>query len=83
MTKPEIAERVLKYVVENIVDEPSAVTVELIEEGDDAATAEVKTAKGDMGRVIGRRGRTARSIRTIVGAAGEEEGVDVRVEFLD
>ena len=83
MTKPEIADRVLRYVVENIVDEPSAITIDMIEEGDAAATAEVKTAKGDMGRVIGRRGRTARSIRTIVNAAGEEEGIDVRVEFLD
>ncbi len=83
MTKPEIAERVLRYVVENIVDEPSAVQVEMIEDSDSAATAEVRTAKGDLGRVIGRRGRTARSIRTIVSAAGEEEGVDVRVEFLD
>lgn len=83
MTKPKIAERVLRYVVENIVDEPSAVQVEMIEDSDSAATAEVRTAKGDLGRVIGRRGRTARSIRTIVSAAGEEEGVDVRVEFLD
>ncbi|HEY5728066.1 MAG TPA: KH domain-containing protein [Acidimicrobiia bacterium] len=83
MTKPEIAERVLRYVVENIVDEPTAVTIDMIEDSPTAATAEVKTAKGDMGRVIGRRGRTARSIRTIIGAAGEEEGVDVRVEFLD
>ncbi|CAN5508687.1 MAG: KH domain-containing protein [Acidimicrobiia bacterium] len=83
MTKPEIAERVLRYVVENIVDEPTAIQIEMIEEGDAAATAEVKTAKGDMGRVIGRRGRTARSIRTVTSAAGEEEGFDVRVEFLD
>lgn len=83
MTRPEIAERVLRYVVENIVDDSASVTVEMIEDSPTASTAEVRTAKGDMGRVIGRRGRTARSIRTIVGAAGEEEGVDVRVEFLD
>ena len=37
----------------------------------------------DMGRVIGRRGRVARAIRSVARAAGDEEGLDVQVEFLD
>ncbi len=45
--------------------------------------AEVRTAKSDMGRVIGRRGRVARAIRAVAAGAGDEEGLDVSVEFLD
>ena len=38
---------------------------------------------GDMGRVIGKRGRVAKSIRTVVRAAAVRDGVDVEVEFVD
>ena len=43
----------------------------------------MRPAKSDMGRVIGRRGRVAKAIRTVARAAGDEEGLDVQVEFLD
>ena len=52
-------------------------------DGDDSVVAEVRTAKSDMGRVIGRRGRVARAIRSVASIAGEEEGLSVDVEFLD
>jgi predicted RNA-binding protein YlqC (UPF0109 family) len=74
---------VVRYVTEQIVEDPDSIEVEVIDEGDDAVVAEVRTAKSDMGRVIGRRGRVARAIRTVAGAAGDEEGVSVAVEFLD
>ncbi len=83
MNKGEIAGRVVTYVVKQIVDDADAVEVEVLDDGEDAVVAEVRTAKSDMGRVIGRRGRVARAIRTLAGAAGDEEGVDVQVEFLD
>ena len=83
MSKGEIAGRVVEYVVKQIVDDADAVEVEVLDDGADAVLAEVRTAKSDMGRVIGRRGRVARSIRTVAGAAGDEEGIDVQVEFLD
>ncbi len=67
----------------NIVDNPDEVSVEVVDDGEDAVVAEVRTAKSDMGRVIGRRGRVAKAIRTVARAAGEEEGLDVQVEFLD
>jgi len=79
----EIVEKVVTYVVTNIVDNPEEVEVEMIDEGQDAVAAEVRTAKSDMGRVIGRRGRVAKAIRTVARAAGDEEGLDVQVEFLD
>lgn len=83
MSKGEIVGRVVDYVVKQIVDEDEAVEVEVVDDGENAVVAEVRTAKSDMGRVIGRRGRVARAIRNVAGAAGDEEGIDVQVEFLD
>ena len=83
MSEGDIVGRVVRYVTEQIVDDPSSVTVEVVDDGEDAVVAEVRTAKKDMGRVIGRRGRVARAIRTVAGAAGEEEGLDATVDFLD
>ncbi len=83
MAKGEIVERVVDYVVKAIVEEPEAVTVTVVEQGPNEVVAEVRTAKADMGRVIGRRGRVAKAIRAAAGAAAEEEGLTADVEFLD
>ncbi len=83
MPKGDIVKRVLTYVVGEIVDDPKAVEVTIIEQGPDEILAEVRTGPGDMGRVIGRRGRTARSIRTVAQAAADEEGITANVEFED
>ena len=83
MAKGEIVERVVTYIVKEIVDNPDQVDITIIEQGPDAVLAEVRTAKGDMGRVIGRRGRVARAIRAVAGAAADEEGVSADVEFAD
>ncbi len=83
MEQGEIVDRVVRYVTEQIVDDASSVEVEVLSDGQDSVVAEVRTAKKDMGRVIGRRGRVARAIRAVARAAGDEEGLDVQVEFLD
>ena len=83
MARGEIVERVVSYVVKSIVEDADAVEVTMVEQGPDEMVAEVRTAKGDMGRVIGRRGRVAKAIRAAAGAAGEEEGITAGVEFLD
>ena len=83
MAKGEILNKVLTYVVGQIVDDPSQVEVTIIEQGPDEVLAEVRTGPGDMRRVIGRRGRTARAIRTLAQAAGDEEGVTASVDFAD
>lgn len=83
MAKGEIVERVVSYVVKSIVEDADAVQVTLVEQGPDEYVAEVRTAKPDMGRVIGRRGRVAKAIRAAASAAGEEEGINAGVEFLD
>ncbi len=79
----EIVERVVGYVVGQIVDDAESVELTMVQEGPDDVVAEVKTASQDMGRVIGRRGRVARAIRTIAQAAADEEGLNAGVEFID
>ncbi|NBT37343.1 MAG: KH domain-containing protein, partial [Actinobacteria bacterium] len=72
----------LTHVVRSIVDDPEAVKVEGFADGE-KIVLEVRVGEGDLGRVIGRRGRTAMSIRTVVRAAAERDGVDVDVDFVD
>lgn len=79
----EIVERVVTYIATEIAEDSEAVDVTIVEEGPDEVTAEVRTAKKDMGRVIGRRGRVARAIRTVAQAAADEEGLQAQVEFID
>jgi uncharacterized protein len=76
------ATAVLEHVVRSIVDDPSAVRVEGAE-GRNRVRLEVRVGDGDLGRVIGRRGRTAQSIRTVVRAAASRDGVEVDVDFAD
>ena len=83
MARGEIVERVVTYVVKEIVDKPDEVSVTIVEQGPDEVLAEVRAAKSDMGRVIGRRGRVARAIRAVAGAAADEEGISADVEFVD
>ncbi|MBU1492347.1 MAG: KH domain-containing protein [Actinobacteria bacterium] len=75
--------KVVEYLAGEIVSDPEALSVTIVEEGPDEVVAEVRTAKGDMGRVIGRRGRVAKAIRTVAQAAADEEGLDAGVEFID
>jgi predicted RNA-binding protein YlqC (UPF0109 family) len=79
----EIVERVVNYLAREIAEDSDAVQVTVVEEGPEEVLVEVRTAKGDMGRVIGRRGRVAKAIRIVAQAAAEEEGLDARVEFID
>jgi predicted RNA-binding protein YlqC (UPF0109 family) len=78
-----IATSVLTHVVKSIVDDPNAVQVEGFDEGENKVLLEVRVGEGDLGRVIGRRGRTAMSIRNVVRAAAARDGVDVDVDFVD
>jgi predicted RNA-binding protein YlqC (UPF0109 family) len=82
-SKGAIVESVVTYLVKEIVSKPEEVDVTLVEQGPDDMVAEVRTAKGDLGRVIGRRGRVARAIRTVAQAAADEEGLSAGVEFID
>ncbi|HEX9258335.1 MAG TPA: KH domain-containing protein [Acidimicrobiales bacterium] len=76
------ATAVLDYLVRSLVDDPDAVVIDVVERRR-GVQLEVRTAPGDMGRVIGRRGRTAQSIRTVVRAAATRDGIEVDVDFAD
>lgn len=76
------ATAVLLHVVRSIVDDPAAVRVHAAE-GRGRTKLEVTVGPGDLGRVIGRRGRTAQSIRTLVRAAATRDAVEVDVDFVD
>jgi uncharacterized protein len=73
---------VLSHIVKSIVDDPSAVTVDADDSGRRLAL-NVRVGEGDLGRVIGRRGRTAASIRTVARAAASKDDVEIDIEFLD
>jgi uncharacterized protein len=76
------ATAVLTHVVRSIVDDPEAVKVDA-KESRGRVRLEVRVGPGDLGRVIGRRGRTAQSIRTLVRAAATRDDVEVDVDFAD
>ena len=73
---------VLEYLVQSVVDDPDAVAVE-VDEGGRRPALNVTVGDGDMGRVIGKRGRVAQSIRTVTRAAASRDGVEIDIEFLD
>jgi predicted RNA-binding protein YlqC (UPF0109 family) len=72
----------LTYIVANLVSDPSAVSITETEQ-DDEITYELRVAPDDMGRVIGRHGRIAKEIRTVMKAAGNRENKKVSVEICD
>jgi hypothetical protein len=74
---------VLEHIVRSIVDQPDAVVVEENTNDDGKHRLDVRVGPGDLGRVIGRRGRTAASIRTVTRAAASKDGVELDIEFLD
>lgn len=74
---------VLTHIVRSIVDQPDAVVVEETSNDDGNHRLDVRVGPGDLGRVIGRRGRTAASIRTVTRAAASKDGVELDIEFLD
>ncbi len=83
MTEAENATRVLSYLVEQVVDNPDEVTVTTAPGRRSELELDVRVADGDMGRVIGKRGRIAQSIRTVTRAAAAKDGTTVDIEFLD
>jgi predicted RNA-binding protein YlqC (UPF0109 family) len=76
------ANAVLHHLVRGLVDDGDAVRIDTEQRGR-RTILEVHVAPGELGRVIGRRGRTAQSIRTVVRAAATRDGLDVDVDFVD
>lgn len=69
------------YIARSLVDDPDAVSVE-VEEGDDEVTLTLFVGEGDMGRVIGRDGRIANTIRSLLRVMAARDGRHVELEIL-
>ena len=76
------ARAVLDYITRSIASEPDSVVVETDDSGR-SVRFRIHVAQRDMGRMIGRRGRVAQAIRTMVRVAGSRDGVETNVDFVD
>ena len=72
----------IEYIAKSLVDDPSKVNVNIVE-GEKSTILELKVAEEDIGKVIGKQGRIAKSIRTILMAATAKVGKHVVLEILD
>jgi predicted RNA-binding protein YlqC (UPF0109 family) len=76
-------DELLAYLARALVDDPDAVEVERFEEDDGTVVLELAVADDDYGKVIGRGGRTAQALRTLVKAAAVKEHRRVLVDIVD
>lgn len=73
----------LEYLAQGLVDRPDDVSVECFEQDDSTVVLELCVAEQDYGKVIGRSGRTAQALRTVVKAAAAGTGRRVLVDIVD
>jgi uncharacterized protein len=79
----EVPRELLEYLAEGLVDEPEKVSVEQFEGDGGTIVLELCVGPEDYGKVIGRGGRTAHALRTVVKAAATGEGCHVLVDIVD
>lgn len=72
----------IEYIAKHLVDQPESVVLEE-EIQDDKLILKLKVAQADIGKVIGKKGRTAFALRTLVAAVGKKAGKKVLLEVLD
>jgi predicted RNA-binding protein YlqC (UPF0109 family) len=72
----------VEQIAKALVDEPEQVSVQVVE-GDQGTVLELRVGPNDLGKVIGKQGRTARSLRTILGAAGMKLHRRFTLEILE
>ncbi len=72
----------LTYIAQNLVDNPEEVRVEEVPNGTETIL-ELHVAAGDMGKVIGRQGRIAKEIRTLMRSVAQHKGQRITVEIVD
>ena len=76
-------EELLQYLARALVDRPDEVSVESFEEDDGTTVLELSVAEEDMGKVIGKGGRTVNSLRTVMRACAARHGGRVVVDIVD
>ena len=73
----------LLFIVKALVDEPEAVNITEIDEAEDSVLFEIPVAESDMGKVIGKQGRIAKAIRTVMKSAANKEHKKVTVDIKE
>jgi len=76
------ATAVLQFIATSLAEDASAVSID-VSERQGKVILSLSVGAGDMGRIIGRRGRTAQAIRTLVNVAGAKDGVQASVDIVD
>jgi predicted RNA-binding protein YlqC (UPF0109 family) len=76
------AQALIEYIAKALVDEPDQVSVDQVEE-EQVSVLELKVAPKDLGKVIGKQGRTARAMRTLLGATGLKLHKRFELEILE
>ncbi len=83
MNQEEVVEKdFLEYIVKTLVDDPDSVSVNCIE-GERSTILELKVAESDIGKVVGKHGRIAMALRTILSAAAAKSKKRVILEIID
>ena len=72
----------VEYIAKTLVDDPTGVVVNMIE-GEKSTILELKVSENDVGKVIGKHGRIAKAMRTLLSAASTKSGKRVVLEILD
>lgn len=73
----------LTYIAQNLVEHPNAVNVKETESVEGTVLLELRVDPSDMGKVIGRQGRIAKEIRTLMRSVAQRQGKKVSVEIMD
>ena len=73
----------LAYIARGLVDDPRAVQVESFEEDDGTLVYELSVADDDVGKIIGRHGRTVNALRTVMRACATRHGRRILIDVLD
>ncbi|MBO4509173.1 MAG: KH domain-containing protein [Spirochaetaceae bacterium] len=72
----------IEYIAKSLVDDPSSVSVQEVE-GDKSTVIELRVAQNDIGKVIGKYGRIAKALRTVLSASASKTGKRYSLEILD
>jgi len=73
----------IEFLARSLVDNPDEVQTRTYERGDQGTVVELEVAPADLGKVIGRQGRTARAIRTLLSAAGQKSRRRYSLDIVD
>jgi uncharacterized protein len=78
-----VTRALVEYVAPWLVEHPEAIEIDEVETDGGAVVVEISVHSDDVGKIIGKRGRVIRSLRTLAKAAGQRAGENVTVEVVD